>query len=116
MMCPSLNPLKALNDILEYLDRRSPPTTVPFGGLEGQSFHEKAGHRQLAEPLSPPEAIDNQSALGQCRPRYRPDLDQLRKLSESVDCSVGWLIRRAVKFWLGSADANGLMGPNKDGR
>ena len=42
----------------------------------------------------------------------RPDLDQLRKLSESAGCSVGWLVRRAVKFWLESADAKGL----KDGR
>ncbi len=42
----------------------------------------------------------------------RADRDRLGKLAESVDCSVGWLVRRAVKFWLESADAKGL----KDGR
>jgi hypothetical protein len=36
MMCPSLNPLKTFSDILEYPDRRSPPTTVPFSRVEGQ--------------------------------------------------------------------------------
>ena len=42
--------------------------------------------------------------------------EQLRKLSESADCSVGWLVRRAINIWLESADAKGLKGPNKDGR
>lgn len=37
--------------------------------------------------------------------------EQLRKPSELVDCSVGWLVRRAVKLWLESADAKGLRGP-----
>jgi hypothetical protein len=35
--------------------------------------------------------------------------EQLRKLSESADCSIGWLIRRAVKFWLESADAKRMV-------
>lgn len=45
--------------------------------------------------------------------RKNPNItpEQLRKLSESADCSVGWLVRRAVKFWLESTDAKNL----KDG-
>ena len=42
----------------------------------------------------------------------RADRDQLRKLSESAGCSVGWLVRRAVRIWLQSKDAKSL----KDGR
>jgi hypothetical protein len=50
--------------------------------------------------------------------RKNPNItpEQLRKLSKSADCSVGWLIRRAARFCLESADAKSLMGPNKDGR
>lgn len=36
--------------------------------------------------------------------------EQLRKLSKSAGCSVGWLVRRAVRFWLESADAKSLKG------
>lgn len=42
--------------------------------------------------------------------------EQLRKPSELADCSVGWLVRRAVRFWLESADAKSLKGPDKDRR
>lgn len=42
----------------------------------------------------------------------KADRDRLGKLADSVGCSVGFLIRRAVKIWLASADAKNL----KDGR
>jgi hypothetical protein len=41
----------------------------------------------------------------------RADRDRLGKLAESVGGSVGFLVRRAIKIWLESADAKSL----KDG-